>query len=388
MRTLIALLVVVAASGCLAGSSLPARSSGAGCPTGAVEANLGGQIVCLKVGASCQASLVRQYITQGFLCVQGRLAKPPAPKKLSAPAASALPAGSVSIKLPAHGALNQDIGTLAAGPGAMWVGGGLFRIAAPNNVSGPFAKGESQDIWAGDGAVWASDYDGDLVRRYDPASGKLVATIQFPRGSRPEGIVSTPGAVWVAEHHGGAVARIDPATNRIVASVKVGLVGHSGPQGIAAGLGSIWVTVPNLGEVVRIDERTNAVLAGIVVPLPASPCGGLGIVKTAVWVASCDDTSYIARIDPATNSTVSVLSPGGGVGGVATDGTNAWFVVSGCPCYYSRAEAHLVEVTPNDTVLRSIALGHGFYSGGTVIADGSIWADDWSKPLVIRIPMH
>jgi hypothetical protein len=38
-------------------------------------------------------------------------------------------------------------------------------------------------------------------------------------------------------------------------------------------------------------------------------------------------------------------------------------------------------------VLRNIVLGHGFWSGATVIADGAVWVDDWSKPLVIRIPM-
>jgi hypothetical protein len=388
MGKLTTLLAVAALAGSLAGAARPARSAPVACPSGAVEANLDGSIVCLQSGATCQASLAPQYVTQGFLCVEGQLAETPKPTPFRAPAASRLPATAVRITLPAHGELAQDVGTLAAGPGAVWVAGGLFRVATSGaGVSGPFAKGESQDIAAGDGGLWASDYDGDMVRRYDPTTGGLVATINFPHGSRPEGIVTTPGGVWVAEHHGGAVARIDPATNRVVASAKAGLVGISGPQGIAAGLGSVWVGIPNLREVVRIDEKTNAVVARIVVPLPGDPCGGIAVTRKAVWVSGCQDASFLAKIDPATNATSSILDLPGYVDGFATEGDNTWFVVGGCSCFYSNKEAHLVELTSDGSVLRNIALGHGFWSGATVIADGAVWVDDWSKPLVIRIPM-
>jgi virginiamycin B lyase len=388
MRKVITFLAAAALAGVLAGGAQPARSTAAGCASGAVEANINGKIVCLQPGGECQAALVEQYLTQGFLCALGKLEKIPAPRNLRTPAATKLPAGASTLALPAHGQLNQDVGTLAAGQGSVWVAGGLFRIAmAGGKVTGPFAKGESQDVAAGDSGVWASDYDGDVVRRYDQSTGKLVATIQLPHGSSPEGIVITPGAVWVAEHHGGAVARIDPATNRVVASISVGIKGHSGPQGIAAGLGSIWVGVTNMSEVVRIDERTNAVVARIVVPTPTEPCGGIGVAKTAVWVSGCEDQNFVARIDPATNATAAILGLNGIVDGFATDGANAWFVISGCPCFYSKEDAHLVEVAPNDTVLRNFTLGHGFYSGSTIFAAGSLWLGDWGKPLVIRLPM-
>jgi hypothetical protein len=146
------------------------------------------------------------------------------------------------------------------------------------------------------------------------------------------------------------------------------------------------VSVPNVREVVRIDEATNAVLARIVVPSPADPCGGFAVTPAAVWVSSCEG-GFIAKIDPATNATTSILNLHGYTVGFATDRGNTWFVVGGCACFYSDQEAHLVEMTSSGAVVRSIALEHGFWSGGVVIADGAVWVDDWSKPLVIRIPI-
>jgi DNA-binding beta-propeller fold protein YncE len=216
-------------------------------------------------------------------------------------------------------------------------------------------------------------------------TGTLVATIHLPPNANPEGIATTPGAVWIAEHHSGAVARIDPRTNRVVARVHVGLLGSSGPQGIAAGLGAVWVGVPNTGQVVRIDPATNAVVARIVVPT-MSPCGGIGVGKTAVWITGCSDGNYIARIDPSTNAVSSILAVGGVVWGVTAVGDNAWFVVGGNPGYSQNRAAYLIELRPDDTAARRIALGRGFISGGVLAAFGSLWVGDWIKPLVIKIP--
>ena len=64
--------------------------------------------------------------------------------------------------------------------------------------------------------------NGRLQRRKPPlpAAGKIAASIRFPLGSAPMGVVYANGAVWVSEHHSAVVARIDPATNKIVARVS------------------------------------------------------------------------------------------------------------------------------------------------------------------------
>jgi streptogramin lyase len=300
--------------------------------------------------------------------------------RLRFPPASALPSGAQRIQLPVAGDRSLDVGQLASTRSAIWVPGGVFRIDAGGKVAGPFDTGASGDIGAGKDAVWASDYGSNLVRRYDPASGKLVATIHLPANANPEGIATTPGAVWVAEHHSGLVARIDPRTNRVVARVHVGLPGSSGPQGIAAGLGDVWVGIPNTGEVVRIDPATNKVVARIFVPSTLSPCGAIGVARTAVWITDCSEGNYVARIDPSTNTVSSILDVGGEARGITGVGDDAWCVAS------RNGTAYLIELRPDDTVARRIALGHGVTSGGTLAALGSIWVGDWIKPLVIRIP--
>jgi virginiamycin B lyase len=385
-RLIITLVAAASISTVLASQAFPAPRVARDCPAGAIEANLSGQIVCLQIGSPCVARFAEVYPGQGFLCVQGRLTKLPTPMRLRFPPASALPADTVRIQLPAVGAWSLDVGQLASTASGIWAPGGVFRIDAGGKVAGPFDSGGSQDIGAGDGAVWASDYANNLVRRYNPATGRLVATIHLPQNANPEGIAVTPGAVWVAEHHRGLVARIDPQTNRVVARVHVGLTGTSGPQGIASGLGAVWVGVPNTGEVVRIDPATNAVVARIVVP-SMSPCGGIGVARTAVWVTGCSEGDYVARIDPSTNAVSSILNVGGVAWGITAVGDNAWFVVGGNPDYFSvNKTAYLIELRPDDTVARRIALGPGFISGGTLAAFGSIWVGDWIKPLVIKIP--
>jgi DNA-binding beta-propeller fold protein YncE len=172
----------------------------------------------------------------------------------------------------------------------------------------------------------------------------------------------------------------------VVARVQVGLPGSSGPQGIASGLGGVWVGIPNTGEVVRIDSTTNTVVARIVVTSTMSPCGGIGVARTAVWISGCSDGNYVARIDPSTNAVSSILDVGGFTWGITGVGDNAWFVVSGNQDYSRNRTAYLIELRPDDTVARRIALGPDFISGGTLAAFGSIWLGDWIHPLVIRIP--
>src|SRR5207244_8855778 len=53
-----------------------------------------------------------------------------------------------------------------------------------------------------------------------PAVGHRVATIHV--GRAPQGLARTAGALWVADFGGDVVRRIDPSTNRLVASVKIG----------------------------------------------------------------------------------------------------------------------------------------------------------------------
>jgi virginiamycin B lyase len=365
-----------------------ASASRAGdCPSGAEPANFSGKIVCLQVGAPCDAALAPSYPDQGYQCNSGKLENAPTARPLHLPAAAALPAKTLTIAIPEKDVWAPDSASLAASAHAIWTASGLFRItAAGNEMAGPFTQTASQDIAAGKSSVWASDFGGGTLSRFDAGTGKTVATISMPGG--PEGIAVTPTAVWVAEHHGGDVARVDPITNKVIKRVQAGPPGAEGPQGIAFGLGSIWTGVGSIDQIDRIDPTTNKVVARIAFSYstPFTPCGGIAVGRTAVWASSCLEDSTIARIDPATNTVASIITLPGKVNGMTAVGNDVWFVEGGDPDISPHATGSLIELGPDDTVKHRYALGRGFISSSVVNAFGSLWVSNWIKPVVLRIP--
>jgi DNA-binding beta-propeller fold protein YncE len=399
-------LVLTAAASVLALTLQPAKTAvpqAAACPHGATRAVIEGHATCLRVGAVCRKARAAGYRKYGYACINGRLSKaarkpapkpspfpvvPPAPdmppKTVQMPPAEPLPAGAAKLALRAA-SWTPDSTELALTPDAVWTASGLFRIdPASTTASGPYTRAESADIGAGEGSVWASDYDNDAVRRFDSATGKLLAKIQLPAGSAPEGIVDTGGAIWVATHHGGTLVRIDPTTNRIAATIVLTTPGSGGPQGVAAGLGSVWVGVGNASAVFRIDPATNKIAA--IIPAPMDVCGGIAVGVTAVWVTSCLDDTKVGRIDPSTNKFVSVLDVGGKVIQAAAEGDSVWFVAGGDPDISLKDPAYLIRLRADDTVATRIRLPNGFISGGAAVAFGSVWAMDFAHPTVIRVP--
>jgi YVTN family beta-propeller protein len=267
---------------------------------------------------------------------------------------------------------------------------GLQRIDAESNGYGaPLLPGtEAADIAYADGLIWASDYDGDVVRAVDESTGNVAKTVQLPSGSSPEGVAVASGAVWVAEHHGGAVARIDPATGEVTAQIPAGFLGSSGPQAVDYGGGSLWVSVPNSSEVVRIDPATNKVIARIPVR-GMSPCGGIAVGTTAAWVTGCLDDAFVARISLATDKVVRLIDMHAGSIEPVAQGDTAWFLVGRDPGDPSARHQHgyLVQLSSGDRVLHRYDLGYRFTPGGTSIAFGSLWASSFTTPWVARIPL-
>jgi YVTN family beta-propeller protein len=300
----------------------------------------------------------------------------------------------VPITLEATVEVPAPFGIAAVGD-SVWVTTptGAVRIDATTNaVTASVKFGSGNDEIGGIGAnaagVWVTDFDTNIVYRIDPATNTVVA--QIPVGRNPEGLVATADAVWVANHRGGSVSRIDPVSNTVVATIKVGPEGPSGPQGIAVGLGSVWVGVPNLGSVVRIDAATNEIQATIPDPWPALPCGGFAISPDAVWVSSCFETPFIARIDPATNAVVATVDVGGFTGDpVLIDGTPWIPVVDHIGASNATVPGTLVHIDPaTNRVDRALKVGEQFSPAGTVVAGTSLWLlDESGGGQVLRVPL-
>jgi YVTN family beta-propeller protein len=84
--------------------------------------------------------------------------------------------------------------------------------------------------------VWVVDSLDDAVKRIDPGTQSVMATI--PVGRSPAGVAFGTGSVWVANCGDGTVSRIDPKTDH-ASTIAVG----GSPQAIAVDGDRAWVTV-------------------------------------------------------------------------------------------------------------------------------------------------
>lgn len=165
--------------------------------------------------------------------------------------------------------------TYSQSPEGVWVtnevNDTIVRIDPVSNAvdPSPVELGRKPEaIAAGDGAVWVGGADRTLLR-IDPTT-RRITTIQLR--STPSAIAVGDGAVWVASDEGNSVIRVDPTTDAVVTTIAV----DAGPSGIAAADGGVWVVASTAGSVDRVDPSTDAVVARFAVhgkPLAASAMG-------------------------------------------------------------------------------------------------------------------
>lgn len=293
---------------------------------------------------------------------------PPRPTVPNEPPPSPKPIATVSLP-------GQGLGDIRAGDDALWIGhsAGVSRIdPASNSVTATVKLRDAYFLDVDDRAVWISDLRGRAVRRVDPKTARVVATIRV--GGEPRGIVSAFGAVWVADSRGGRIVRIDPEQNRVVGTVSVARPGGSGPLALAAGAGSVWVGVPRAQAVVRIDPRRLRVLAKITIPAPAKPCGGIVAEKAAVWLAGCRGVTSVARVDPKTNKAAGTAFVGGDAGMPLLARRTPWFPVELPSAGSQSAQVKLIAVDPAGLEAYAVApVGEGSAASAAVLVFGSIW---------------
>jgi len=77
----------------------------------------------------------------------------------------------------------------------------------------------------------------------------VEATI--PAGQGIDGVLIHGGAIWVESDRDHVLRRVDPATNTVVASLDLG----TEPRNLAFGAGSLWVADFGGDQVLRIALR-------------------------------------------------------------------------------------------------------------------------------------
>ena len=100
---------------------------------------------------------------------------------------------------------------------------------------------------AGQGSIWATHPNQDVVSRIDPATARVTATIRVTVG-RLFGVAAGGGSGWAVTDR--ALARIDVASNRVVARTPLPA---SGFTGVAVGEGAVWATGYDRGELYRVN---------------------------------------------------------------------------------------------------------------------------------------
>ncbi len=319
--TTIAVTVVLAAAGLAILGRSPAAGPGASVPGVAPTATAqAASVPPLPTPDPVGTQLVREPICRDALTLAAAAdASPPALWAGCADGArwASLPDAS-AVSLPIAGT-----SIVAAGGADAWAiaGDGIRRVGAPGEATGPVIPlPRATALAVGDGRVWVTTGDGDLVR-VDPAAGTVAARTYV--GSRPVAVAVAGGSVWVVARGDGVVVRVDAATGRILGRIPAG----SDPALIATGAGAVWAASSSDGVITRIDARTGAALH---VPQPGPPdpaaLSGLGASDEAVYVG---ERGTLYRLDPATGATIGVTDVPPYIAAIAVVGEDPWVLVAG-----------------------------------------------------------
>ena len=273
---------------------------------------------------------------------------------------------------------NTRPGSLATGEGAVWAlsleGRTVSRIdPETKRVERQFrARSVPRDIAAGAGAVWIRRES--RLDRVDPSTGEVIRTTRLPDAGEPGElppqnwgfplVAVGADAVWVVNAD-RTVSRVDPATGRLVATID------ADAATIAAGKQGVWfVDAADTRSIRRIDPRTNRL--GQRVRVGAQHLSAVAVGGGHVW-ASAQGDGVVWRIDPGPNPITRTIDVGVGVTFLAYDDGAIW-AANYSDGKVSRIDVRTSEVqtTPVEAV-QSLAVGEGaawVSTAGATSADG------------------
>src|SRR5262245_44438449 len=163
---------------------------------------------------------------------------------------------------------------------------------------------------------------GDSLNALDPASGKLLRTIDVAAhaGTAFDGRY----LYQIAEDR---IQKIDPETGRVLATIPA--PGSGCDSGLAWAEGTLWVGNYRGRKIYQVDPETGAILRTIESDRFVT---GVTWVEGELWHATWEsDESDVRRIDPATGEVLEKLDMphGVGVSGLESDGGEQVFCGGG-----------------------------------------------------------
>ncbi len=181
---------------------------------------------------------------------------------------------------------------------------------------GPFPRANVGGVTYDGRSVWFAG--GDALRAFDPVTGNETDAIDVPAhaGSAFDG-------TYLYQIADGKIRKIDPATKRVVATIPA--PGNGGDSGLAWAEGSLWVGEHKARKIHQIDPDTGAVLRSIQSNRFVT---GVTWVDGELWHATWEnDESDLRRIDPRTGAVLERLAmpAGAGISGLESDGKDRFY---------------------------------------------------------------
>jgi hypothetical protein len=220
----------------------------------------------------------------------------------------------------------------------------------PRVVADLAIGGTPRDATLAGGSLWASDFDGAIVR-VDPEAHHVLARLPVPSGFGP--LAADGGSIWLrtaafdaCEAGQQQVLKVDTSSGRIALRKPVppGL-------GLAAGGGAVWVPRCYLAPagVDRLDR--NGALTG---RMPGITADAVALGDGSVWAIGHDGT--VVEADPATariRQRHAKLAPLANPDTMNTkalvaDGTGAWVISSGRAAIFHISSTGAVRRIPVD----------------------------------------
>jgi streptogramin lyase len=163
------------------------------------------------------------------------------------------------------------------------------------------------------GSIWLTIDQGALLR-IDPARLTVIRTLKVT--GAPDAITAVTGSVYVTDDHDRALRRIEPKSGRVAATVSIAADGGAAPAGLTVYGDSIWAYEGS--SVVRLQRRGERLLDRITLPDGA---GAMAAGSGGIWVTG---DFGVARIDPLTGSLGRPIPLPGGGRALATTGSAVW----------------------------------------------------------------
>jgi hypothetical protein len=167
--------------------------------------------------------------------------------------------------------------------------------------------------------VWFAS--GDRLNALDPASGKVLRTIDVP---------ARAGSAFDGQHlfqiADDRIQKIDPHSGRVLATIPVP---DGGASGLAWAEGTLWVGQHRNRKIHQIDPQTGAILRTIESNRFVT---GVTWVDGELWHGTGEaGASDVRRIDPRTGEVLECLAlpPGVNVSGLESDGGDRLFCGGG-----------------------------------------------------------